>query len=232
MIPLKDLNPRRTFPIVTLGLIAVNVAVFLYQITLPPQAMTEFVMAYAMVPAKLDQALAGPAGVPLQAALLPFLTSMFLHGGWLHIIGNMWFLWIFGDNVEDELGHFRYLLFYLLCGVGSGLAQTVFSWGSPVATLGASGAISGVLGAYMLFFPRAQILTLIPLIIFFFTVKLPALFFIGFWFVLQFLSGMGSLQSGGAAGGVAWWAHVGGFLLGILLVKTAMPPRKCWGAHG
>jgi rhomboid family protein len=232
MIPLKDLNPRRTFPIITLGLIAVNVAVFLYQLTLPPQAMKEFVMAYALVPAKLNQALAGSAGVPLQAALLPFLTSMFLHGGWLHIIGNMWFLWIFGDNVEDELGHFRYLIFYLLCGIGSGVAQTLFSWGSRIPALGASGAISGVLGAYMIFFPRAQILTLIPLIIFFFTVKLPALFFIGFWFVLQFLSGMGSLQSGGAGGGVAWWAHVGGFLLGILLVKTAMPPRKGWVYHG
>jgi len=226
MIPLKDLNPRRTTPFVTVAIIAANVLVFLYQLSLGPRELHTFVMTYAMVPAKLDTALAG-GNVPLLSALLPFFTSMFLHGGWLHIIGNMWFLWIFGDNVEDELGHGRYLLFYLICGLGSGVAQTIFSWGSNIPALGASGAISGVLGAYIVLFPGTQILTLIPLVIFFFTVKLPAVLFIGIWFLMQFASAAGSLQSG-ISGGVAWWAHVGGFLLGILLVKTAMPPRRSW----
>ena len=225
MIPLKDLNQRRTFPIVTVSLIAVNVAVFLYQITLPPQAMTEFVMAYAMVPAKLDQALAGPAGVPLQAALLPFLTSMFLHGGWLHIIGNMWFLWIFGDNIEDQLGHFQYLVFYLLCGFAAALAHIVLNAGSNLPTVGASGAISGVMGAYLLLFPRAKVLTLVVLIVFFTFWWLPAWVFLLYWFALQILSGAQTVgHVGQETGGVAVWAHVGGFVAGLILIKV-LPQR-------
>jgi membrane associated rhomboid family serine protease len=224
MIPLKDLNPRRTFPILTLLIIAANAAVFFYQLSLGPDGGQQFAMTYGMVPARLDLALSA-SKVTLVDALLPLFTSMFLHGGWMHILGNMWFLWIFGDNVEDELGHFQYLLFYLVCGIGAGLAQTIFSWGSKVPAIGASGAISGVLGAYIVFFPRAKVLTLVPLLILFFTIKLPAVFFIGFWFVMQFLSGVGSLGAG-MTGGVAWWAHVGGFLMGIFLVKTWMAPNR------
>jgi membrane associated rhomboid family serine protease len=145
---------------------------------------------------------------------------MFLHGGFLHIIGNMWFLWIFGGNVEDQFGHIGYLLFYLVCGLGSGVTQVLFSWGSRVPSLGASGAIAGVLGAYIVFFPRARILTLIPLLIIFFTARIPAWIFIGFWFLMNFLSGVSSLGMR-SAGGVAWWAHVGGFLLGVLMATIA-----------
>ncbi|HXQ25556.1 MAG TPA: rhomboid family intramembrane serine protease [Candidatus Acidoferrales bacterium] len=215
MIPLKDLNPRRTFPYMTLLLIAVNVAVFTHQLTLSPAAGDMFVKTYGLVPAKVQLALAGHR-YTLAQALLPFFTSMFLHGGFLHIIGNMWFLWIFGDNIEDQFGHFGDLLFYLLCGLGSGVAQAFFTWGSHIPSIGASGAISGVLGAYLLYFPRARILTLIPLFIIFFTARIPAMVFIGLWFVVQFLSGLGSL-GGASTGGIAVWAHVGGFLLGLLL---------------
>src|SRR6202040_3726314 len=197
---------------------AVNVAVFVYQITLPAAASDAFVRTYALTPYRVQLALEGHRYTLLQAAL-PLFTSMFLHAGVLHILGNMWFLWIFGGNVEDRLGSLLYLFFYLVCGVGSGLAQALFSWGSQVPSIGASGAISGVLGGYVVFCPRSQILTLVPLFIFWFTARIPAIIFIGLWFVGQFLSGLSSLgaTTPEAAGGVAWWAHVGGFLLGILL---------------
>jgi membrane associated rhomboid family serine protease len=223
MIPLKDLAPRRSVPFVTFLLILANVLVFLYQLSLGPRAGQEFAMIYGEVPYRTQLALTGE--LPLSVGFVPFFTSMFLHGGWLHIIGNMWFLWIFGDNVEDQLGHFPYLVFYLICGLGSGLAQTIFNWGSKIPAIGASVAISGVLGAYVVLFPRARILTLIPIFILFYTVELPAVVFIGLWFLLQFLSGLGALQTG-SSGGVAWWAHVGGFLLGIILVKTVFPPNR------
>jgi membrane associated rhomboid family serine protease len=231
MIPLKDSIVRRTFPIVTLALIAINVIVFFHQVSLSPRAGQAFVMTYGMVPSHLQLALDPDSNLNLSDALIPLFTSMFLHGGWLHIIGNMWFLWIFGDNVEDELGHFQYLIFYLICGLGSGVAQLLFSWGSKVPAIGASGAISGVLGAYLIFFPGTQVLTLVPLLIFFFTVRLPAIVFIGVWFLFQFLSGIGSMQTG-ASGGVAWWAHVGGFVLGIFLVKTVMQPARRRRVYG
>ena len=220
MIPLKDLTPRRSFPVVTLLLILANVAVFIYQIALPPHAAQAFVNTYAVVPAKIQLALAGHR-FSLTQALLPLFTCMFLHGGWLHIIGNMWFLWIFGANVEDHMGPFAYLLFYLLCGVGSSIAQTAFSWGSHIPALGASGAISGVLGAYIVFFPTSQIYTLVTLFIIWFRARIPAIVFIGLWFLIQALSAFGSLGGAGHVeqGGVAWWAHVGGFVLGLLFAK-------------
>ncbi len=215
MIPLKDLTPRRSFPIVTLLLIAANVVVFIHQITLPPAAAEAFIKTYALTPSHIKLALEGHRYNPLEA-FLPLITCMFLHGGFLHIIGNMWFLWIFGDNVEDRFGPFGYLLFYFVCGIGSGVTQVVFSWGSHIPSLGASGAISGVLGAYLVFFPRSRILTLVPLLIIFFTVRIPAAVFIGLWFLMNFLSGVSSLGALNT-GGVAWWAHVGGFLLGVLI---------------
>ncbi len=216
MIPLKDLNPRRTTPFVTVLIILANAAVFFYQVSLGPRAGQAFIYAFGMIPLRVELFLTGHP-VALAQAFAPLLTSMFLHGGWLHIIGNMWFLWIFGDNIEDTLGHFNYLLFYLVCGVAAGLTHTLANLNSTVPAVGASGAISGVLGAYMVLFPRSRVLTLIPLFIMFFTVQLPAVVILGYWFLIQFLSGLGSLGAG-TEGGTAWWAHIGGFILGAVLV--------------
>jgi len=218
VIPLQDLTPRRSFPTVTLLLILANTLVFLYQISLPAHAADAFIMTYGVVPYKIQMALAG-RHYTLQQALVPLFTCMFLHGGWLHIIGNMWFLWIFGANVEDRMGPFAYLLFYLVCGIGSSIAQTMFSWGSHIPSIGASGAISGVLGAYIVFFPGSQISTLFALFILWFRARVPALVFIGLWFAMQFFNAIGSLgnNSASATGGIAVWAHVGGFLLGMLI---------------
>jgi len=213
-IPLKDLNPRCTYPIVNTTLILVNVLVFIYQYTLPPYAFKTFMIANATVPARFPAWLSGHAH--FEAAFLPLLTSMFLHSGILHIAGNMLFLWIFGDNVEDFYGHFTYLFFYLVCGIGSGLLHVLFNMTSAVPALGASGAISGVMGAYGILYPRARILTLV----FIFLVPIPAVIILGYWFILQFLSGVSSLGAA-ASGGVAWWAHVGGFLLGMLITLMA-----------
>jgi membrane associated rhomboid family serine protease len=222
MIPLKDMSPRRSIPVVTILLIVVNLLVFFYQIGMPPRVADAFIRTYGLVPAKIQLALAGSARVTLGDALLPLFTCMFLHGGWLHILGNMWFLWIFGGNVEDRLGSLAYLVFYIVCGIASGISQVIFSWGSPLPSVGASGAISGVLGAYIVFFPYSRILTLVPLFIFFFTARIPAMVFIGLWFVVQFLSGVGSLGAAGAgaSGGVAWWAHIGGFAVGAILAAS------------
>lgn len=206
-------------PFVTLLLIAINVLVFVHQISLPAAAADAFVKTYGLVPAKISLALAG-RHYTMEQALIPLFTCMFLHGGILHILGNMWFLWIFGGNVEDRFGSLPYLAFYLVCGIGSGISQVLFSWGSHVPSIGASGAISGVLGAYIVFFPRSRILTLVPLFIVFFLWRIPAIIFIGLWFAMQFLSGVVSLGQANV-GGVAWWAHVGGFLLGMLIAGIA-----------
>jgi membrane associated rhomboid family serine protease len=216
-IPLKDSNPSRSYPVVNITLILVNVAVFLYQFSLPAPAFKAFVLANSTVPARIPSFFAGHLG--FETAFLPLFTSMFLHAGFLHIAGNMLFLWIFGDNVEDFFGHFTYLLFYLVCGIGAGLLHIFFNLGSTVPALGASGAISGVMGAYMLLYPRERILTLV----FIFLVPIPAVFILGYWFLLQFLGGIHAL-GGGASGGVAVWAHVGGFILGMLL--TALARRR------
>jgi membrane associated rhomboid family serine protease len=226
MIPLKDMTPRRSVPIVTILLIVANSVVFFYQVSMPPRAAEAFLLTYGMVPAKIQYALAGTHHATLQQAAQSIFTCMFLHGGWLHILGNMWFLWIFGGNVEDRFGSARYAVFYIVCGLASGVSELIFTWGSHIPSIGASGAISGVLGAYVVFFPRSKILTLIPLFIIWFTMRIPAIIFIGLWFVMQFLSGISSLGAGGAAssGGVAWWAHVGGFLVGLAIAR-ALPPR-------
>jgi membrane associated rhomboid family serine protease len=217
MLPLKDDTPRTSAPVVTVALILVNTAVFLYQLTLPQRLEQPFLMSYAIVPARMEHLL--EAGrVPIQVALEPLLTSMFLHGGWLHLIGNMWFLWVFGDNVEDRLGHASYFFFYMLCGFGAGLAHTLVNINSMVPSLGASGAISGVLGAYIVLYPRARVLTLMPLIIFWFTLEIPAFVVLGYWFAIQFFSGISTVNMKNA-GGTAWWAHIGGFVVGVLLIK-------------
>ncbi len=224
MIPLRDINPRSSTPFVTVLLILANVAVFLFQLSLGPQVGERFVFFYGMIPAKLQVALSG-GDITIAQALSPLLTSMFLHGGFMHLLGNMWFLWVFGDNVEDRMGHFRFLVFYLLTGAGAGLIHTVFNWGSTVPAVGASGAISGVLGAYLILFPGTRVVTLVPLFVFWFLAEIRAVFILGYWFVLQLLSGVFSL-GGVGSGGVAWWAHIGGFALGMLLVGAFKRPRR------
>ncbi len=211
-IPLKDLNPRRSYPVVNTALILANVAVFIYQMTLPPHGFKAFMAANATVPQRIPQWLSGH--VSFEVAFLPLLTSMFLHSGIAHIVGNMLFLWIFGDNVEDYFGHVPYLLFYLVCGIAAGLLHVFFNLSSPLPAVGASGAISGVMGAYIVLYPRARVLTLV----FIFLVPIPAFIILSYWFVLQFLGGITTLGAA-ATGGVAWWAHVGGFLAGIILTK-------------
>lgn len=216
MIPLRAENSRRTFAFVNLLLIVVNIAVFIYQVRLPPRAAQALVSTFGVVPARAERALQNPVA-NTGAAAVSLVTSMFLHGGLLHLLGNMLFLWVFGGSVEDRLGHIYYGLFYFLCGIGAGLAHTLVNWGSRVPSIGASEAISGVMGAYIVLFPLSRILTLVPLLFFFFWVRLPAMLMLGYWFLVQFLSGLGSLGNTDQ-GGVAWWAHVGGFLLGALLV--------------
>jgi len=198
-------NGRVLTPFVNLTLIGINILVFLYQLTLPQRALFEFIHRWAAIPIEVSQG----------QAWLGLLTSQFLHGGWAHIIGNMLFLWVFGDNVEDTMGHARYLIFYLLCGLAAGVAQVVVNPDSQVPLVGASGAIAGVLGAYILLFPHGRIKTLV----FFFIVLVPAWLQIGYWIVFQFFYGFASLGvRTDEGGGVAYWAHVGGFLAGALLV--------------
>lgn len=226
MIPLQVLVPRRRTPWATWGLIAINGVVFLQELSLPPWALQSFIATYGLVPGRLALAVSGYP-VPADRLLLPLVTSMFLHGGWLHILGNMWFLWVFGHAVEEAFGSLRFLIFYLICGIGAALTQTLVSWGSTVPMIGASGAISGVMGAYLVLYPGSQVLTLVPLLFFWFTVSLPALVMIGYWFVVQFLSGLASLAVPEATG-VAFWAHVGGFLLGMTIGGRARRHRPYW----
>ncbi|MGB7844485.1 MAG: rhomboid family intramembrane serine protease [Candidatus Acidiferrum sp.] len=209
MIPLKDDNPTRTFPFINIALILANVVVFFYQATLPPNAYKAFLLANATIPMRIPAFLAGHLG--FEMAFYPLFTSMFLHGGLMHLLGNMLFLYIFGDNVEDYFGHIAYLIFYIFCGIGSGVIHVIFNLHSSLPAIGASGAISGVMGAYAVLFPRARVLMLF----FIFLIPVPAVVVLGYWFVLQFLSGIGEFGAT-ATGGVAWWAHIGGFLMGLM----------------
>jgi membrane associated rhomboid family serine protease len=205
MIPLRDTQPSNTFPAVTLVIIVFNVLVFLFQVSLEPHYLNYFIAQYGIVPDRLH--------------LSSLMTSMFLHGGWMHLIGNMWFLWIYGDNVEDVLGHGKFALFYILCGIAAGLVHILLNPYSRIPTVGASGAIAGVMGAYLIKFPRSRILTLVPIFIFLTTMEIPASFMLLYWFAIQIFSGIGSVgYSNISSGGVAWFAHVGGFLAGIVLV--------------
>ena len=223
MFPLKDNAPRTCFPAITLLLIAVNTLIFLYQVTLNPASLQVFVMQNAVVPYRVSLFLDGRA--PIETALVPFFTSMFLHANWLHLIGNMWFLWIFGDNVEDAFGAFAYLVFYLTCGISASVVQFLISPLSRIPTIGASGAIAGVMGAYLFLYPRARVLTLIPFF-FFFTIEIPAALMLIYWFVIQFFSGIASLGISHSSGGVAFWAHVGGFIIGMLLTGFFRRPVR------
>ena len=218
MVPLRDDNPVSTTPVVTYGLIGLNIAVFLYQLGLPRVGLDRWFEAWALVPAQLSESFQGALEAPAYE-WITLVSSQFLHGGFFHVGGNLLYLWVFGNNIEDQLGHLRFLIFYLGCGVLAGLTQWMVDPASTVPTVGASGAIAGVMGAYILRFPRAHIVTLIPLIIFFTTIRVPAIFFLGFWFVQQALFGLASLSSEASwsDGGVAYWAHSGGFVFGLIL---------------
>ena len=225
MIPLRDDIPAKKFPIVNIWLIVINLLVFAYEFQLGP-GLESFIVQHGFVPARFfyqqQVAFFDPA------RFLPVFASMFLHGSLLHVLGNMWFLYIFGDNVEDSMGHGRYLAFYLLCGVAAVALQAVFSPQSQVPMIGASGAISGVLGGYLLTFPKARILTLLPIFILFYLVEIPAYIFLILWFVIQFLQGTVHVLTVGSLvkGGVAWWAHVGGFGAGALLIPFFRNRRR------
>lgn len=217
MIPLRVDILRTRVAICNGFLIVVNILVFLYELSLSPKSGKALVYTFGLIPAHTEL-LFSHNGISLSHALLPMVTSMFLHGGWMHLLGNMLFLWVFGDSVEESLGHLQYLLFYFITGIGAAVVHTVFNWGSKIPTVGASGAISGVMGAFIVLYPRARVTTLIPALLLFFTIRIPAYLMLGYWFALQFFSGVASLGGVGNAGGVAWWAHVGGFVLGALLV--------------
>ncbi len=215
MIPIRDRNPSDTFPYVTIGIIVVNVFVFIIELSLGPR-LDVFVMKYGVVPLKVRYYSQIP-DLTFMNTFSPFLTSMFLHGGFIHLIGNMWYLWIFGDNIEDRLGHFKYLCFYIICGIIASTVHVFFNSQSDVPCIGASGAIAGVLGAYMITFPRARVVTILPLWFILQIIELPAYIVLGFWFVIQFFNGAVSITTSASGGGVAWWAHIGGFISGIFI---------------
>ncbi len=214
MIPIRDAIRSKHFPAVNVIIIGLNIIVFLWELFQGPN-LEETLFSFGLVPIRYSNPELSAHLTAFQQ-LLPFLTSMFLHAGFLHILGNMWFLYIFGDNIEDRLGHIRYLIFYIFCGVAAGLIHLLTNWDSKIPTIGASGAISGVMGAYLLLYPRARILTLIPIFIFFQFFELPAFIFLGYWLFLQLFSA--SLTPSNV-GGVAFWAHIGGFICGLIFVK-------------
>jgi membrane associated rhomboid family serine protease len=230
MLPLKDDVPSRTTPIVTVGLISINLVAFLYQMSLevggaPDQAAAQaFVLEFGATPCRLTGQCLAPAFPPVP---LTIVTSMFLHGGLFHVGGNMLYLWIFGNNVEDTLGHARFLIFYLLSGVAAAVAQTFVNPASSVPMIGASGAVSGVLGAYLLLFPHATVLTLLMFGFFWRFLHVPAIIVLGFWVVVQFINGVVTISAARDAegGGVAWFAHIGGFVAGMLLLFLLRPRR-------
>ncbi len=224
LLPLKDDIPSRRFPFVTYSIIAVNIVVFMFEATMGKEQLQAFFELVAVIPAEYTAFLRGEP-VPLLKLLAAPFASMFLHGGWMHLFGNMWFLYLFGDNVEDAMGHSRFLLFYLLTGLAATVAHIFVNPLSPIPIVGASGAISGVVGAYFLMFPTARVLTLVPIFFFVDIVLLPAVVFIGMWFLFQFWSGLLSLAVP-HLGGVAWWAHIGGFIAGLILAPIMRERRK------
>ena len=214
MIPIRDTIPSKNYPVVNSTLIGINIVVFLIQMS-QGTGLARFIYTYGLVPARFSVPYIS-SHFTFSQQLFSLISFMFLHGGFMHIVGNMWFLHIFGDNVEDRLGSFYYLVFYLLCGLTSGLFHLLLNYHSTVPTIGASGAIAGVMGAYFILYPHSKILTLIPIIIIPWFVEIPAVFFLGFWFVMQLFN---AAFSNAMSGGIAWWAHVGGFVFGIVSLK-------------
>lgn len=221
MIPLRDTIPSRRFPLVNTAIIVLNVLVFLFESALGPEQLDQFIWQWGLVPADFWQG--GGIG-----RWLPLLTSVFMHGGWWHLISNMLALYIFGDNVEDRLGPFRYVLFYLVSGLAASAAHLVAYAGSSIPTVGASGAIAGVLGAYLILYPHSRVLTLVPIFYFIRIVEIPASIYLGFWFISQLFNGVFALTATDVfqTGGVAWWAHIGGFVFGLAVIKLICP-RPC-----
>jgi membrane associated rhomboid family serine protease len=218
MLPLRDDQPRYSTPWVNYLLIGLNLVIFLFEATLDRRSLNLLIGQFGVVPSHLMAFLSGSSKYPLPAVVLPFFTSLFLHGSWMHVIGNMWFLFIFGDNVEDYLGHFKYIVFYLLTGLLAMSTQVAVDLHSTVPAVGASGAIAGILGAYFVLYPRARVLTWF----FVFVLWVPAWIILGYWFVLNFLNGTATILTvqGNNMGGIAFWAHVGGFVSGALLIKV------------
>jgi len=213
MLPIRDTVRSRTFPVVNIGIILANVLVFVYQISLSQTNLDKFISTFALIPAQIQW------HNPI--SWMTFFTHIFLHGGWFHILSNLWVLFIFGDNVEDRMGSVRYLIFYLLGGAAAGLVQYLFTTDPGIPALGASGAIAAVMGAYFLFYPHARVVTLVPLFFFGWFVQLPAVVFLGIWFLMQAIYGVIALTVPAEAsmGGVAWWAHIGGFIFGLLMAR-------------
>ncbi|MSO46393.1 MAG: rhomboid family intramembrane serine protease [Acidobacteria bacterium] len=218
MIPLRDVIPSQTTPYITVTLILLNAVAWFFEVMLPSDALPDFLQVYGVVPASF------------RAPTL--LTSMFLHGSWMHVIGNMWYLWIFGDNIEDRVGHGRFIVFYLLCGIAAAIGQIIIDPGSMLPMVGASGAIAGVMGAYFVLYPRSRVLTLIPLVIFWEVIEVPAIMLLGFWFLMQlFTAGAIAVTASTGGGGVAFMAHVAGFLCGvggIFLFRQRERPKHYW----
>lgn len=226
MLPIQDTVPSRSTPVVTRALILVNAVVFFFELAMPERALEQFFDLFGIVPARYTHPQwAAWVGFPVDD-YWPFLTHMFLHGGWLHIIGNMWTLWIFGDNVEDRMGPARFLIFYLLCGGAAAATHWLTNADSTVPTVGASGAIAGVLGAYFLWFPTARIIVLFPILFLPYFFELPAVVYLGVWFFSQLFSGTLALAGTEEVGGIAWWAHVGGFVAGAVLCWAFRRPRR------
>ncbi|MGM0420422.1 MAG: rhomboid family intramembrane serine protease [Bacillota bacterium] len=211
MLPLRDNVPRKKTPVITVIIIVINVLIFIFQATMGPNVLREFIYTYGLTPQLFINDLTGNIYTPL--------TSMFLHGGIVHLVGNMWILALFGDNVEDRMGSFSYLSFYLLSGLVAGFVQLFFNAGSSLPTIGASGAVAGIMAAYVFLFPLARVVTLIPIFFFPYIVSLPALVFIGIWLLTQIYYGTAVIAFQGAAGGVAWWAHIGGFVFGAIFYR-------------
>jgi membrane associated rhomboid family serine protease len=231
MFPIRDSIPTKRFPIVNCLLIVLNILFFLFEVSLSEESLNLLVQNFGIVPdLYTDPNLRKSFGGNLWY-YLPFLSNMFLHGGWLHLIGNVWTLYIFGDNVEDRMGRLRYLAFYLLCGVLASVTHIMFNWDSPIPAIGASGAISGVMGAYMFLFLKSRVLMLIPIFYIPFFFRIPAFIYLGYWFLIQFFSGAGEFISAEVTGGVAFWAHIGGFVAGAILYriftdKSYIPPGE------
>ncbi len=234
MIPFADENaPDRIFPYVNIGIIVVNFLVFFYELALGAQGanvLNKFFVDYSLVPCEYTGHCSPYPGTPGPFAVT-LITSMFMHAGWLHILGNMIYLWVFGDNIENSMGHLRYFIFYLICGLGANFLEIVTAVGSHTPGLGASGAIAGILGAYLMLYPGSKVRTLIPIVFIFLPIRLPAWVLIGFWFLLQLLNGIVALSSKAAAasGGVAYWAHVGGFATGAALIWLFRHPQRVAG---
>jgi len=220
MIPLRDVIPSRTTPYITVTIIVLNAMAWLFELELPREVLPAFLQVYGVVPADFQPS--------------TLVTSMFLHGSWMHVIGNMWYLWIFGDNVEDRVGHGRFIVFYLLCGMAAAFGQILMDPTSTLPTIGASGAIAGVMGAYFVLYPQSRVLTLIPLIIFWEIVELPATFLLGFWFLMQLFSAgaIAVTSSSHGGGGIAFAAHVAGFVsgvIGVFVFRKRRRPDVWWG---